>query len=161
MNHVSKNLMCVCMRNGAQLWVERDRVANLQQLLQQSTGHIFVSFENQTINTADIVGIFSAETIGELTMRKNGKWQCSFSEWHKRGDDCNCPDHKLKAMYEERRRIIKACQVCVGQGHKGLIEVEGKQIYGRCDCNVEVTKQIAEWEQRYELYHGFYRDEFG
>jgi hypothetical protein len=38
MNHVSKNLMCICMRAGAQLWVERDRVANLQPLLQQSTG---------------------------------------------------------------------------------------------------------------------------
>jgi hypothetical protein len=70
------------MRKGAQLWGGHNRLANLQQLLQQSTGHIFVSFENQTTNTTDIVGIFSAETMGELTMQKNGKWQCSFSEWH-------------------------------------------------------------------------------
>ena len=89
--------MCICMRAGAQLWVERDRVANLQPLLQQSTGHIFVGFENQTINTADIVGGFS----------------------------------RLKDVYGERRKHIKACQVCLGGRRKGLVEVEGKKVYGR------------------------------
>lgn len=153
--------MCICMRIGTQLWVERDRVAHLQQLLQQSIGQIFVSFENQTINTADIAGTFSAETMGELTMRKNGTWQCSFSEWHKRGEDCNCPDQKLRAMYEERRNISKACQVSLGEGHRGVLVGEGKNISDRLDCNVEVTKPIAEWEPQYELYHGFYRDMFG
>ena len=126
MNHVSKNLMCICMRAGAQLWVERDRVANLQPLLQQSTGHIFVGFENQTINTADIVGGFS----------------------------------RLKDVYGERRKRIKACQVCLGEGRKGLMEVEGKKVYGRCDRNAPTITQIAEGEQRYALCHGFYRDEF-
>jgi len=153
--------MCVCMRNGAQLWMERERVGNLQRLLQQSSGHIFIGFEDQTINTADIVGIFSAQTMGELTMRKNGKWQCGFSEWHRRGDDCNCADHKLRLMYEKRQKIIKACQVCLDGGYKGVIELEGKKIYDRCECNVKITKRITEWEQRYELYHGFYKDDFG
>jgi hypothetical protein len=152
--------MCICMRAGAQLWVERDRVANLQPLLQQSTGHIFVSFGNQTINTADIVGIFGAEAIGELTMRKNGKWRCGFSEWHKRGDDCNRPDQRLEDVYGERRKLIKACQVCLGEGRKGLMGVEGKKVCDRCNRNVPITTQIAEWEQRYALCRGFYRDEF-
>jgi hypothetical protein len=146
---------------GPQLWVERERVATLQKLLQQSSGHVFISFEEQTINTADIVGIFTAQTMGELTNRKNGKWQCPFSEWHRRGDDCNCADQKLNALYEERRNLIKACEVCHGVGHTGVIEVGGKQMYDRCACNVEITKQIAEWEQKYELYHGFYKDGFG
>jgi hypothetical protein len=126
MNHVSKNLMCICMRAGAQLWVEPDRVTNLQPLLQQSTGHIFVGFENQTINTADIVGGFS----------------------------------RLKDVYGERRKHIKACQVCLGERRKGLMEVAGKKVYGRCDRNVPIITQVAEGEQRYTLCHGFYRDEF-
>ena len=64
-------------------------------------------------------------------------------------------------MYEERRNISKACQVSLGEGHRGVLVGEGKNISDRLDCNVEVTKPIAEWEPQYELYHGFYRDMFG
>jgi hypothetical protein len=60
-------------------------------------------------------------------------------------------------MYEDRRKIMKVCQECLGQGHKGLIKVEGEQLYDRCDCNVPITKQINEWEQRYDLCHRFYK----
>jgi hypothetical protein len=149
------------MRKGAQLWVERERAATLQAILEKSAGHVFVGFEDQTINTADVIGVSTAKTMGDLTSRKNGKWQCGFSEWHKRGDECNCADQKLKALYQERLAIIKDCEVCHGIGHLGVMQVGGKQMYNRCDCNVEITKQIAEWEQKYELYHGFYKDEFG
>jgi hypothetical protein len=166
MAQISKNLMCICMRNGAQLWVEQERIAKLQRQLQQSTGHVFVALPSagdteEVINSADIVGIFSAQTMAELNNRKNGKWQYSFSQWHPRGNDCNCADQKLKAMYEQRRNLIKACQICLGAGHKGIIEVGGKQMYDRCECNVEITKQISQWEEKYELYHVFYKDEFG
>jgi hypothetical protein len=45
MTQISKNLMCICMHNGAQLWVERERAAALQAILEKSTGHVFVGLK--------------------------------------------------------------------------------------------------------------------
>jgi hypothetical protein len=38
---------------------------------------------------------------------------------------------------------MKVCQGCLGQGRKGLIKVEGKQTYDRCDCNVPVLSKLT------------------
>ena len=89
---LSKNLVCVVMRNGIELWIEGDRAARLQAVLQAITGSKFVEFEGQTINTADVLGVFTAPTMVDYRRRKNGEWQCHRAIWHQRGQKCECID---------------------------------------------------------------------
>ena len=78
------------MRNGIELWVEKARVEEFQNLLARTTNNRFVSFGEETINTADVVGIFDAKRMEELTRRRNGQWQCKYGEWHEKKETCDC-----------------------------------------------------------------------
>ena len=89
-NELTKNLMCICMRNGVQIWIEKERIMTLQSELAKLTGSKFILFEEQVINTADIVGIFTPQSLNELTRRKNGEWQCQFFRWHEKKEICEC-----------------------------------------------------------------------
>jgi len=91
-NQLSKSLMCVQMRSGVEIWLEAKKAKDLQDKLQGITGSKFVYHEetNQTINTADIVGVFTASTMAENTRRKNGEWQCKKAVWHKKNEQCAC-----------------------------------------------------------------------
>jgi hypothetical protein len=91
MSQLAKNLYCVYVRNGAEIWIERERCENLMQELKGIVeGNRFIKFEDQMMNTADIVGIFSAATMADLNRRKNGQWQCLKGTWHGRKDQCEC-----------------------------------------------------------------------
>lgn len=90
MNELSKNLMAVCIRNGAEIWVEKDKCEKLKYILLQSRENKFIEFENQIINTADIVGIFSPQTMEEIIRRKNGQWKCEYGRWHDKRQKCGC-----------------------------------------------------------------------
>jgi hypothetical protein len=89
MNQLSRNLMCIQIRSGMQIWVERERAENLMQIL-ASGNTKFIEFEGQVFNGADIVGVFKAQTMSEYTRRKNGEWQCKYDEWHKKNETCSC-----------------------------------------------------------------------
>lgn len=90
MTQVTKSLYCIAMRNGVELWIEQDRARRLQEVLERLTQHMFVNFEDRTVNTADIVGVFGASDMEEHTRRKNGEWKCGVGEWHTKGQDCQC-----------------------------------------------------------------------
>ena len=101
-NELSKNLYCVQMRSGVEVWVEGEDTKKLQGLLEKLMGkHIFINFLDQTFNTADVVGIFSAATMEDNTRRKNGQWKCYAGEWHDRQERCECDDvvKSLKEKY--------------------------------------------------------------
>ena len=87
---LSHNLVCVQMRSGVEIWLEADKAETLQEALQNISQSKFIRHEGQTINTADIVGVFNASTMAEHTRRKNGEWQCSQAVWHKRNEKCAC-----------------------------------------------------------------------
>jgi len=85
-----KNLFCIQMRSSAEIWVEKERAQKLQTLLEGISTHRFVLFEDETVNTADIVGIFSAETMLEVAHRKNGEWKCEHGRWYGKFEKCQC-----------------------------------------------------------------------
>lgn len=89
-NELAMDLMCIAMRNGVELWMESDKANKLQEALQGITQSKFVRYEGQTINTADIVGVFNAKTMEEYKRRKNGEWQCRYGNWHDRQQECSC-----------------------------------------------------------------------
>ena len=104
MNELTKNLMCVQMRSGVEIWLEQEKAKNLQKKLQGIIQSKFIYHEesNQTINTADVVGVFSANTMSEHTRRKNGAWKCLYGEWHDRNQKCGC----------KGERQIETCDTC-------------------------------------------------
>ena len=83
-NELSKSLKCICLRNGVELWIESEM---LEKINFESVGR-FLKIDDEIINTADIVGIFTAQTMEEKIRRKNGEWQCQFGEWHTRNQEC-------------------------------------------------------------------------
>ena len=91
---LSKSLMCIQMRGGAEIWEEKENIVKLQRILETITSSRFVSFGDQTINTADIIGIFNAGIMEGITKRKNGEWKCRYENWHQRGERCFCGEMK-------------------------------------------------------------------
>lgn len=87
---LSKNLMCIQMRSGVEIWLEQEKADKLQSGLQNITQNKFVAHDGQTINTADIVGVFNAITMEGNTRRKNGQWSCHLGSWHERKEECSC-----------------------------------------------------------------------
>lgn len=92
MSNLTKNLMCISMRNGIDIWLEEERVKTLKTFLKTAKG--FIELGDEMINSVDIIGIFSAKTMEEQIRRKNGEWKCKFGNWHKKGQDCTCQEKK-------------------------------------------------------------------
>ena len=107
MNEVSKNLVCVSVRNGVQIWIEKERAENLIVTIGTLKESKFVNFESAVINTADIVGIFTPQQMEEVTRRKNGEWMCHRKVWHERFKKCGCEVKSPSEMSESelRRRV--------------------------------------------------------
>lgn len=89
-NEVSKNIKCICIRNGVEVWADEDFVERLSAKLEGLSGHAFIRFEGRLLNTADITGIFTAQDMEEVTRRKNGQWKCNHNNWHYRKEECDC-----------------------------------------------------------------------
>lgn len=87
---ITKKLMCIVMRDGIEIWIEDDRIQNLKKALMMTEKSKFIELENEVINSADILGIFSSNTMEAKTRRKNGQWKCNWNHWHNRGERCAC-----------------------------------------------------------------------
>jgi len=93
---LQKLSMCVLMRQGVEIWVENEKAEKLQEVLQGITQSKFIRYEGQTINTADIVGVFSPETLDNQKRIKRGERLCKQGTWHSREQDCECVDEETK-----------------------------------------------------------------
>lgn len=67
---ITKNLMAVVMRNGIEIWIEKDKIKKLILILSTAKTSKFIVVENEVINTADIIGVFSAKTMEEFILRR-------------------------------------------------------------------------------------------
>lgn len=85
--NLAKNLMCVLMRSGLEIWIDEDKMDKIMALLEQKG---FIKIGKEIINTVDVSGIFTPETMVDFSKRKNGQWKCSEGEWHDRFDKCQC-----------------------------------------------------------------------
>lgn len=109
MNELSKNLTCICIRNGVEIWVESDRAENLVEILKSPNAPQFIEYDGRMLNKADLVGIFSAEDMESTTRRKNGQWKCASNTWHDRGQKCECMSLEDKKLVQRRDEAIKNC----------------------------------------------------
>jgi len=81
--------LCLQMRSGLKIWLDNTKAKELQNILTKTDRHLFINLNGETINTADLSGIFKPETIAELTRRKNGEWKCDLGYWHNKGEKCD------------------------------------------------------------------------
>ena len=100
---LSKDLVCIVIRGGIEIWVEQERAEILKQSLLSDKCPQFINYENKLINKADITGIFDALVMEEKTRLKNGQWKCQYGTWHDRFEKCDdtCIINKLKQKYEK------------------------------------------------------------
>ena len=96
--NITKELMCVSIRGGVEIWVEKERIRPLLEGLNKKSG--FVEVDGQYINLADVVGIFDARTMEEVVRRKNGEWKCGGNRWHARGEKCFCGELSKYKTFE-------------------------------------------------------------
>ena len=94
MNELTKNLMCVVMRDGIEIWIDEDKVDALQKMLEKNR---FVRIGKQVINVADVSGVYEAKTMEEKTRRKNGQWKCEAGYWHEKNQECG--HHNLPGYF--------------------------------------------------------------
>lgn len=87
---LSKSVMCICMRNGVEIWVEKERIEALITSLQRLRENKFVKIGEELINTADIVGIFTPQTMEELIRTRQGQWKDKKGNWHSK-EERLCP----------------------------------------------------------------------
>ena len=91
---LAKDLVCISMRNGVEIWLSAERAAIARSALLEIRESKFIHIDSQVINTADIVGIFTAEVIGDMARRRNGQWKCDSGTWHEKRQDCECRSNK-------------------------------------------------------------------
>lgn len=135
MTQLTKNLYCIAMRNGVEIWLEEDRIQKLQQTLSTIEKNKFVLIDNETINTADLIGIFKANTMEDVRKRKNGQWKCKGLNWHDRGERCECASQEEKKRLDARTEAIKACGKC----DSGWIRTD-RDTVRKCECTKNLTK---------------------
>ena len=78
------------MRNGAEVWKEDERLNDLGEKLISGQKIGFIKIDDEIINSADIVGVFTPQTMDEITRRKNGQWKCQNEKWHDKFKKCEC-----------------------------------------------------------------------
>jgi len=83
---LSKKIMCLLLRNGIQIWLEEEQIGKLNSILTGSSESKIIKFDGQFFNTADITGIFSAETMQDYNRHRRGQWQDKFGGWHDRNE---------------------------------------------------------------------------
>lgn len=129
MNQLSKKLMCIQMRSGVELWIESERAETLQDALEKITSSKFVRFDERTINTADIVGVFTALDMQDLVRRKNGQWRCQHGTWHDQKENCSCVDKLERDRREKQMAAINACSKCTNG-----FAIDENGIARTCEC---------------------------
>ncbi len=121
---LTKNLHCIVMRNGVQIWAEEDRVRKLMAVFGQPNAPQFIEYDGRFLNKADLVGVFSARDMEETTRRKNGEWKCDWGFWHNKGTGCNC-----SSLVFDMQRRDHSCDKCKG----GYLVVDNGDAK-RCSC---------------------------
>lgn len=133
-NQLSKIQFCVVMRNGIELWIDEDKAKNLQRALRELNASKFIDFGIHSINTADIVGLFTAEDLDAHTRRKNGQWRCDKGVWHDKTTKCECAPIEIMIQRSKRFEAYTKCGKC----NKGYVEVtdsfNGARTMQICDC---------------------------
>lgn len=98
MTQLVKIQRCLIMRNGLEIWIDEEKAEIIGNDLVKGQLKGILKIEGRYLNTVDIIGIFTAEDVSDLTCRKNGQWKCENGQWHDKNKKCDCVDETKKEM---------------------------------------------------------------
>lgn len=126
---ISVCLVCVSLRNGVEIWIEKDKAESLMAALSSPNPPQFIKYGGRLLNRADIVGVFEASDMDSLTRRKNGQWKCASGKWHDKGEKCECLPKARQDLKRRQEEAIAACGKC----DRGFVREEGGGM-SLCEC---------------------------
>lgn len=96
----------IVMKNGLVLWVTEDTATKVEAHLVNQKQHSFMKLTElgMTINTAEIQGVYTPKEYDAIQKQKQGLWQCTYQEWHKKTEQCYCLQERKKQEREDTRR---------------------------------------------------------
>ncbi|MFA5391717.1 MAG: hypothetical protein WC331_09885 [Candidatus Omnitrophota bacterium] len=143
MNEITTSLMCIQMRSGVEIWLDREAIERYRIATTDAKESKLIWFDAkgdgvmEQFNTADVVGTFRADRIADMTRRKNGGWQCTRMNWHDKGQKCDCISTEEKATIAKREEAIKNCGKCEA-GFVTEQNENGEWVARTCDCQKTV-----------------------
>lgn len=90
MNQLTKQQKCLCLRNGAEIWLDTDRAEKLITLLSDEGGPKMFEYEGRLINRADIVAVLLPQDMRAKSDRRRGVWTCDYGTKHEPRQKCAC-----------------------------------------------------------------------
>jgi len=121
MKSLVKNLMCIVIRGGIEIWIENDKAEKLKNILLNTKDKKFVEIDGEVFSTFEVVGILTPQTMADKTRRQNGEWKCKENTWHKKKEECACtPKTRCAVCGKETNSFIRGtagiiCDKCNGQ----------------------------------------------
>lgn len=109
MNELSKNLRCVLVRSGIEIWIEESQLNPVMNAVENQKAR-FIEIKGELVNISDIVGVFTPNSMEDRTRRKNGQWRCKKNQWHEKGKQCDCS----KKRFDKDGKVVEI--FITGQG---------------------------------------------
>jgi hypothetical protein len=149
MEALAKIQKCILLKNGIEKWVELDIAEQIQDALDTLQSHLFIRIadsKNETVNTAELVGVFGADTLEEFKRAKNGQYKCLMGTWHDKGQICACVSFDVSLKNKAMEICFKECGKCAG----GFISQGNNTV--RCKCLNEFESKINYYLAKAQKY---------
>ncbi len=142
---LSVELMCIVMRNGVQIWAEKERVQKLMLILSGQNAPQFIEYDGRFLNKSDLVGVYTAKDIEDSNKRRSGQKKCEWGFWHERNEKCTCGNNVF--FLEPRDH---SCEKCIG----GYIKKD--DLVKMCSCwfKSEVEKKVEQFVENNKEKYG-------
>lgn len=107
MNSLATPKNVILMKSGLTLLVDPQTADVISTSLSRQSAHTFFRIKElgETINSAEIEGIYSPSKYEELLKTKSGEYRCSYDRWHKKRESCNCKYDIAKEREEQLRQV--------------------------------------------------------
>lgn len=171
MNDVALQKHVILMKSSLTLLVEASTADTIAAALGSQSGHTFFRIKElgETINSAEIEGIYSPSKYEELLKMKGGEYKCAFERWHKKREICTCKFDLAKEREDklkEIRRKAESAAITPAQraeasriAKKMRIEMEASGVLSPSSRPVLKRSKLNEYRQMhgrdYDVPRGF------
>lgn len=124
----------IVMKSGLSFWVKRETAdrASAHIVGQQSHSFLRIAELGETINTAEIEGIYTPERYTEIQRVEAGEWKCQFEKWHTKKGRCEC-EKEAKEKEENQRKLEEYKEPTEEERQRGIEKLMHGSEYAALD----------------------------